>query len=518
MAIDARPEKVYVYSAPTTERGLKLLKIGREYGPVLLLIMLALGLRLFNLAHNPIWFDESFDVYISQELSFSETLTYFYPYNLHPPLIYPILHLWQKVMGLSEAGVRSFSVVSAIGTLLLVYLTVRRSLKSQKLALTGLLLVAISPLHIYWSQSIRPYAWFGLLVAFSMYCLLLVNEKPLQNWRWALYCLSVILMLYATYLSFHAIAAQLIFLAIVLFKNWKALARGVVTFLVAGIAYLPWLGHFFEHSKNTGNSYLADNRSLTRLIDALNYFSSWDIPISYLSLTGAVFLPLYLLGLVWLWQNKRVMALFWGCWSVVPLITAWLSSQINPNFEPRFFVFCIPAFLVTVGVGAWSLQNNFQLAPNIALVLILGLNLVSYVNYNSSYKNQDWRGLVDDLIVNHKDGDLVLMGNPDGYIITAFDYYYVYQRGAPGNLERDALPRNFFRDRNKPVEAKSWKQRVEEKFQNRDRVWLVRFYDGNTKLMEDQILKNIPENFHPAFYKEYYSTEQGTISLTLYAK
>lgn len=499
-------EKVYIYEPKNKEfNRAQLSKLSLEGGLVLTLLVLALALRLNNLTRNSLWLDETTDIITTTELpSLLDAFTYHQFWSQHPPLFFPSLYLWTKTFGLGEFAVRMFSVVMGLATLGVVYFIARRWINQQTAFLSGLLL-AVSPLHLFWSQSIRPYAGFTLLVTISMALLLFTCEKPHQNWRWIPYGISLVLLIYNEYLSFHLIFAQLVFLLLIFYRDWRVLVRIGLTFAVAGLAFIPQLGYFLEQAKLGNASYLT-SKGPGQLVDTVEVFASWFIPYSLVFAMGAVFFPMYLLGLIWLWQNQRKLAILLACWSMLPMCTAWVSSFLRPNFISRYFVFCVPAFVLVVAVGMWSLRSKWRFAPYTLAALAIALNIASYVNYTDNYHYQDWRGLVNYIAANRQEGDSILLINAWGYTYRPFNYYYIHQLGQPGKLPYYVIP------------EKLTEEVTSEAFGQHGRVWMIVMYDGQEQIPGKNANAPVPANFAVKYYKEYSSNDQGNVGLTLFAR
>lgn len=495
-----------------------------EIGVLAVVLLGAFALRFINMNRTSLWFDESFDLYVAYERSFIQTLWYSDPYLIHPPLFFPVMNLWMHLIGPGEFSVRFFSVLMAMITLVLFYFMARHWL-GKKLALTATALLAVSSLHLYWSQSIRPYSYFTLLVVINMALAYYVSEKPLQNRRWLFYGLSAALLVYTHYLAFHLVFAQALFLVIVLFKERKALLRLGITLALVALSFLPYFPNFLEQARlgsSTGGYAATSPRQFLEVIEGL---SSYFVPASLAFVSGALFLPLYLLGLVWFWQNQRRIGIWLALWSFLPVMTSWLSSFIRPNFSWRLFVCCLPAFLLIVAAGLWSLRGplftvafgieerikrqQFRLVPAILLSLLIFVNLAACLNYNQNYKNHDWRGLVNHIVADRQEGDIVFLNNRWGFTLGPFDYYYRYNLGSPGNLERV-----WITDTDPSVGAK-----ISEKFGNAKRVWMVGFYshgkDDGAEWIQNQILPNIPSNYKQAYYEEFKATDERSLGLSL---
>lgn len=515
MLSDSTQEKIYVYKAPAppNQTEVSRTRYWRELGLVAALVVAGFGVRLYNLGSQPLWFDETYNLALVEKLSFFDALTFYQPWLIHPPLFLAVMNRWMAYFGKDEFTLRLFSAIMGTGVLPVVYLIARRWI-NRRVALTSLLLVTLSPLQIYTSQTIRPYAWLTLLVALSMGLALFAVERPEQIWRWLVYALSVALMIYVHYLAFHAVFVEVVFFALTLYKNWKTLLRAFLSLTLAALIFLPWLPNFLEQSRHYGDSleYLA-NGGIPKLVSALNFLAAWFINPVLLFAVGAVFLPLYIFGIRWLWQNWRNGAILLVGWSFLPFITCWISSLITPNFSLPRMSFCIPGFLIVIAAGVWSLiEPNKSAGPPVkswlALALVLALSLSAILNYYQNYHNQDWRGLVNYIVAQRQPNDLIFLTNQEGTSTTgpAFSYYYDYKLGAPGNLKR-----SYILNKNKVA------QEVPNIVKGYNRIWLVD-YDINAGWQAKAVLPNIPPEYHRVFYQVYPSSDQGPITLTLLVK
>src|SRR4029079_16223823 len=75
-----------------------------------------------------------------------------------PPVYFWLLHLVIRLLGDTEAALRLLSAVAGAVTVPLAALLLRGLGASTSVALGGAALLAISPLHLWYSQEARPYA------------------------------------------------------------------------------------------------------------------------------------------------------------------------------------------------------------------------------------------------------------------------------------------------------------------------------------------------------------------------
>ena len=135
---------------------------------------LALGLRLLGLQRNELSFDEAFSALVASA-SPTEILAELNN-DSSPPLYYLLLYLWRAVAGSGPAALRGLSVLCGVTAVFLAYRLGRR-LWGADVAWLGALLLAVSPLHIYYSQQVRPYALFVLLALGSLLLFFTLNRE-----------------------------------------------------------------------------------------------------------------------------------------------------------------------------------------------------------------------------------------------------------------------------------------------------------------------------------------------------
>jgi len=143
-----------------SSRGAPWFHAVRRPAVVLLAItLLGMLLRMARLTFQPLWWDEGYSVYFATNplgAMLSQTAL-----DIHPPLYYVLLHGWTGLLGPSPLALRLMSV--AIGTLTLPLTYVAgRWLAGRRAGLLTAFLLAVSPMHVFYSQEVRMYG----LVAF----------------------------------------------------------------------------------------------------------------------------------------------------------------------------------------------------------------------------------------------------------------------------------------------------------------------------------------------------------------
>jgi len=87
--------------------------------------------------------------------------------DIPPPLSYLLLHAWIQLFGDDEPVVRSLSVLFGVLAVPLIYGVAWQLLRRRLAGLLAALLLAVSPLHIWYGQETRMYALLTFLCLLS---------------------------------------------------------------------------------------------------------------------------------------------------------------------------------------------------------------------------------------------------------------------------------------------------------------------------------------------------------------
>ena len=175
---------------------------------LLLIIVLAFSLRIYNLDKHGIFYDEKASVLVSQGMAmegntqkncfYTKGKTTFTPKEFwtdksledyydairrsdigNSPFYYLILHNWIKVFGISDYSIRFLSVLFSCLTIILLFFFIKEHFKNLQLALLACFLMAIEPFFIAYSQQARNYSlsFFLTLIATHIFLKIIRNEE-----------------------------------------------------------------------------------------------------------------------------------------------------------------------------------------------------------------------------------------------------------------------------------------------------------------------------------------------------
>ena len=153
---------------------------------LVLFVLLAFGLRAYDLGRREFWFDEALTANVSA-LGWQGIVEHLRiaPFE-HPPLYFLALSPWQQVAGTGEYAFRLTSVFWGVLFVPLLFLLVRRW-TGRPVALLAALLAAISPFLVAYSQEARMYTLLPCLAVLALLVFATALERERQPAWWLAY-------------------------------------------------------------------------------------------------------------------------------------------------------------------------------------------------------------------------------------------------------------------------------------------------------------------------------------------
>jgi len=405
-----------------------------------LVVLLGCLLRVVGLGKESLWLDEATSLIIARMNPADIVL--WAAADVHPPLYYLLLHIWLR-LGESEVAIRSLSAVWGVLGLVLVF-ALTRELLGNRVALWAALLLALSPLHIWYSQEARMYAMVTTLCLLAAYLLILAlrrTETPGPwNRYWLGYIVAAVLALYTHYYALWALFSANLFALYWLVHHAPGLwRRWMLAQLTVFLLFLPWLPILYHQVTTGGGGWVeraVGRPSLYALVDTWLYFGigldSKLYPVLLRRLAYLLFfLSLLMVGLRLLclnWnrsqstqrlQSDREGLLFCLTNSALAIIVIWLVSQAKPMFSIRYLLVFLPFYCILIAYGIHSLPARFV---QVAVLALLAVTLL-IGNWNAWRvgQNPDWREVACYVMQEAQPGDVVLFS--PRWNIKPFDYY-----------------------------------------------------------------------------------------------
>jgi len=429
---------------------------------LLAIALISVILFSFRLDFQSLWYDEGFSVYLSR-MTLGE-ITARTAADIHPPLYYYLLHFWMGLFGSSEVALRSLSVVFAVLTVPVVY-GIGLKLFGRPGALLSALLIAISPLFLWYAQEARMYTLVTFLTALSSWLLLiLLSRQPgrgsarARSLLWAGYALANALAIYAHFYAFFIIAFQAIFVLIWWATNdrtLRTLAPWIISLICIGGCYLPW-SQFVVGRYGADVSYWEGTLQVQEVLrKTLLLFSTGHsvleqtaqpLALGYLAALAA---GLLVIALGWTgskphesrrvaWQNW-LRAVFLVLYMVVPIALLLAVSYQRPKFHPRYLMIASPAFFLMLGgavagLRAWGQRAQAAsrraaavaayLTASIILIFVLITSLYGVYNvyFDARFTKDDFRGAARYILSHQSEQEGVILVS--GHFFPVFTYYY----------------------------------------------------------------------------------------------
>jgi len=212
-------------------------------------LVVALVVRVRALTVESLWMDEVYSITYATERSTLAILTELPLEDPHPPLYYPLLRGWTAVFGASKVATRSLSVVFGVAAVGLLFALGRR-LYDRETATLAAAMLALSGMHLYFSQDTRMYSLYTALAVASLYWYVrLVFDGDRSRRTVAGYVATTVLLGYTHVFGLFLILAQNCYLvvhalrversrAVELLRNWVGLQAVTALLLAPFLAVL----------------------------------------------------------------------------------------------------------------------------------------------------------------------------------------------------------------------------------------------------------------------------------------
>lgn len=379
---------------------------------ILLVLILAAVLRLIYL-NQSLWLDEAINVMYARSVDFWWFVTKYPVGDFHPPGWFALLWVWGNLFGFSESVVRLPSVILGIATVGLTYL-LGKEMFSKKVGLLAATILALAPLHIYYSQEARMYVLAAFSVTLSFYFLNRVLLK--KRWAGLGFMISLILIMYSDYLAYLIIPAQLIYLHLVKQFNRENLKF----FLAPLLAIIPWLLVFPTQLRNGFNTaaelpgwsnVVGSAFTDLILIPVKTFFGRVSLPDKNLYaaisiLTASIYGMIFLQGLKKIDQSIKLLI----TWIVIPVGGAFLISFFVPVLAYFRVIFILPAVYLLLAKAIDNLPKKLAL-PSFLAVCLISLSSLGAYYLNPAFQRENWREAVNFVSQNADGKSLVIFEN-----------------------------------------------------------------------------------------------------------
>jgi hypothetical protein len=361
---------------PALERAAALSPATSRHGWIVAAVLVAAtAMRLYGLGEWSLWEDEETTIFFSH-----------HPDHRFPrifPVFFVLLGWLYDVTGVSVLAGRLLAASFGILSLALTYAVARR-FASERVALAALVLVAISPGHLFWSQSIRYYG-LALCLQLAGIWLLLEGARRLMPVL-SIASAATLALAVATHIS-----ALLLLPVQAAYVGWLAWSGGVkgrrgvnIAAAAAGLATL---------------ALFRLNRTTRVLETSKAYVSSSGVDPLHLVATGVLYfgLPLVALAAIGAWRVKgtrspaSVFFALLGLGLPAGLVALTFLETINVTYY--YGLVALPGLAVLAGYGVeWVAASGRRAVIVVALGCLAFYGPVLAAYYGPAYGDRPrWR-------------------------------------------------------------------------------------------------------------------------------
>jgi len=397
-----------------------------------LLTLLALLLRLFQLGANSLWVDELITLHQGTVEGYSLWTQFLDDYqNPLPMVVFAIFHGFSA----SEAWLRIPSVLWGACSVPLLFVVGRR-IVGTRAALFASLLLALHPMHVYFSQEVRGYAamlFFGL--AATAVALGAGDRLSLRRWV-AFVCFGA-----ACVLSNMTGLLWMAGLGLGIFVARRIQRRDLLRWFLAFAAMLLLTSHWWSGGARVHESErLLPGTEMGEPLRGETTFNFWALPYAGLALSNGaelgpskpelhraaedgsaasalqdghlpwlaaaagIALILFLTGVRHLGGRNLELAA-WVLFTVAAALALALRN-VKP-FNPRYLLAVLPVLLLVYGVALDRLPKRLALALLAGWIALGSLALYRHW-YVADYMHEDVRSAVEIVEGRESNDDLIL--------------------------------------------------------------------------------------------------------------
>ena len=394
------------------------------------ILLLATVLRLQGLDDQSLWTDEIYSV---------ESARWPLPVLLevqdgHPPLYGLLLKGIDQVApsDLNGRFISAVAGVAAVGAML----ALGCAIADRRTAVVAALLLAIAPLHVWYSREGRMYSLVALCSIVASWLFVRALRSGGKG-AWAGYAAVSAVGLFTHYLYGAVILAQAVFVVVERFDDRVALRRLAIVgglLLALGALALPMLGQeavgFVGHWRNfewvavpyTAYTFVG-GFGLGPPVDLLHRQRALGTITAYWPELVAV----TLVGVALVWAAVRAVPALgaWGVylalWLLVPAAVVFGGAWVkNGAFNVRYLFSTFPAFVLLAALGVTHAPRWYGRACVAALVVLAAVS-IGRDRFDPRYVREDLRGAAR-YLREHATGDQPVTVSAQ-YVIAGLQHY-----------------------------------------------------------------------------------------------
>jgi len=319
--------------------------------------------------------------------------------------------------GTTEYALRFPSALTGLLALPLIWAWGRR-LFDQRVAFVAVLLLAVNPYHLWYSQEAKMYSLLVVVVMLALWAFVEAVERG-RFWRWALWLALTSICFYIHVLGALVIPLQALWLLITprWRKRWRAYAAALAALVLPYLPLVWWQWKLLTNPDfRTGHPFV----SLPRMLLLTSVAQVQGIPRapSTFLLAAPIFLLLAALFLNGDYKTGRRLTLTWWFF---PLLALFGISLATPLFTDRYLIWTLPAMLLLLASGAVLTARRNRWVATALMLLLIGFQFWNGWRETTVPIKSDFRSAAAYVQVRRSSDDLTMFLMP--YIRHTYRYY-----------------------------------------------------------------------------------------------
>lgn len=398
--------------------------------------LFAASTSLFIGLHQSVWFDEAYSILLAKH-SVAEIVR-LTGLDTHPPFYYLLLKGWAALFGWSELALRSLSVVSMSGALVVGGLLIRKMF-GNKVAIGTIILIALAPLLLRYGFEIRMYSLASLIGVSATYALYCAYKSKDNRKKWLIiYSVLVALGVFTLYYLVLLWAAHVVWLALTAARHkWRVIALKPYLYAYAGaiILFLPWLPTFMKQVSNDALAPIGQPMNYEQLSGVLSFNILYQ-PTYGLTVPLTVVLLAFLTTIVWsiikgfgtLHKHGDELSLL-GVYIGVPIVALMGISLVKSMYTERYLSHEAISLIMLIGiVVSVALMQRISRAQRIATIIIVyGAMFIGFCTIattgNFNFQRNEHPSVKQAAASIHDCGPGSQVIAADPYVMTELSYY-----------------------------------------------------------------------------------------------
>ncbi|MBS1493914.1 MAG: glycosyltransferase family 39 protein [Bacteroidetes bacterium] len=382
-----------------------------------LIFVLALSLRLYKIEQKNMWFDEVYSWNLS--LDTPKDIIATASGDIHPPLFYITLKGWTNIFSDSVFSMRMLSTLLSMLSMFFLFKICKEIKITEKRILLILILYAVSPLNIYYSQEVRMQSLNLFLTISSTFFFIrfLNSRKNVYGFFWSI-CAA--LSLYTHYFALLILFSQFVILVIKYLQKEIDLKFSGVAFLFGFIPltlFSPWVPTFLKQSTQgqpwrVGQSLMQVLENYVIFFKEIFFSNYWNYENSGVIIGATVvsiILILFILisSVIYFKKSDKkklpIILLFF-----IPSIIAIFVSFRQSIIFSRYLSIILPYLLILCVFFIFRIHKKYISYP--LIIILIGISAYGLtINYSNDYKNNDYRKIESYIEKNLKTDDKIIV-------------------------------------------------------------------------------------------------------------